>query len=433
MLSRPTFPMIAIAGLLILGTRVGGAQGMPESTRHVELRLVNRGKLEIARLPEELLDRFTDECHRSVETRPQIPWVAVRLGSAKPGGSNLGPPLWGTWKRRGTLLSFEPRFPFRPGIPYTVFVRDSSLGDRDRELELPFVVPVSDRRYSPTDVPRCLQIYPTSSTLPRNQLKLYLVFSTPMRIGNASERIRLVRLSTGEPVEDAFLRIDRELWDPTGKRMTLFFDPGRLKRGVEPHEALGYPLIEGEPYRLEVDPGWVDARGRRLVEGFSKEFLVTSEDRESPSLSQWRVIAPRSGTREPLELQLDESLDFALLHRVLIICDPKGARVEGSIGTSDQERRWSFVPQAPWGHGPHEIRIDSWLEDLAGNNLARPFEIDVEDAHGNEETTEASKAHRIFFVPTVEDDPTGGARPTTKSRPRVDPPEIQKKNEEKKE
>ena len=35
-----------------------------------------------------------------------------------------------------------------------------------------------------------------------------------------------------EAIELPFLEIDEELWDPAMMRLTLFIDPGRIKRGA---------------------------------------------------------------------------------------------------------------------------------------------------------------------------------------------------------
>jgi hypothetical protein len=41
------------------------------------------------------------------------------------------------------------------------------------------------------------------------------------------------------------------------------------------------------------------------------------------------------------------------------------------------EREWRFRPAAPWRAGPHQLLVDTLLEDLAGNSIGRPFEVDV--------------------------------------------------------
>jgi hypothetical protein len=86
---------------------------------------------------------------------------------------------------------------------------------------------------------------------------------------------------------------------------------------------------------------------------------------------------PRAGTREALVVTFPEPLDRALLERVLDVLDPEGARVAGAVAVEEGETRWSLTPATPWRAGRHTLRAATILEDLAGNSLGRPFEVDV--------------------------------------------------------
>ena len=43
----------------------------------------------------------------------------------------------------------------------------------------------------------------------------------------------------------------------------------------------------------------------------------------------------------------------------------------------DRERRWSFIPAEPWQEGFHRIVIRATIEDLAGNNIGKTFDVDL--------------------------------------------------------
>ena len=75
------------------------------------------------------------------------------------------------------------------------------------------------------------QVYPSADRLPENQLKFYLHFSAPMSQGDCYRHIKLLD-ARGKAVDLPFLELDQELWDPTGTRFTLFFDPWRIKRAI---------------------------------------------------------------------------------------------------------------------------------------------------------------------------------------------------------
>jgi len=85
------------------------------------------------------------------------------------------------------------------------------------------------------------------------------------------EHIHL-RDEAGQPVELPFLEIDEELWNPDMTRLTLFIDPGRIKRGVKPLEEIGPALEESKRYTLEIDAAWHDSAGLPLRESFLKPF-----------------------------------------------------------------------------------------------------------------------------------------------------------------
>ena len=89
-----------------------------------------------------------------------------------------------------------------------------------------------------------------------------------------------------------------ELWDPNYQRLTMTFDPGRIKRGLTSNENIGPPIAEGKRYTLVIDREWPDARGAPMVEGFRKSFRGGPAERNPPDPKKWRVTAPKAGTRD---------------------------------------------------------------------------------------------------------------------------------------
>ena len=195
-------------------------------------------------------------------------------------------------------------------------------------------------------------------------------------------------------MEHPFLEIEPELWDPEGRRLTVLFDPGRVKRGLRPHLEEGSPLRAGREYALEVDAGWPDASGRPLAAPAGKRFSVGPPDHAPPSLETWEVEAPPAGTRDPLRVRFPEPLDRALLQSALGVDDPTGRPLPGRIEVGEQETLWRFFPARPWSAGAYSLRAATLLEDLAGNSLERPFEVDVFE-RVEERVLEASEAVRF--------------------------------------
>jgi hypothetical protein len=51
--------------------------------------------------------------------------------------------------------------------------------------------------------------------------------------------------------------------------------------------------------------------------------------------------------------------------------------VSGQTSLRDNEQQWNFVPSKPWPRGSYRIIVQTSIEDLAGNNIGKPFEVDL--------------------------------------------------------
>jgi hypothetical protein len=181
---------------------------------------------------------------------------------------------------------------------------------------------------------------------------------------------------SGREVQGAFLALDQELWDPARRRLTLLFDPGRVKRGIRTNVESGAPLVAGRRYRLVIDDDWVDGNGAPLASGFEHAFEVGQADRHSPDPNAWRLTSPSAGTRTPLSVSFGEPLDHALAARMLTVLDAAWTAVPGSIALAEGDSAWSFTPAQPWVRGDYRLRVGGALEDVAGNNIVRVFDVD---------------------------------------------------------
>jgi len=273
------------------------------------------------------------------------------------------PSITGQYLLNEECLWFRPQFPFTPGVRYRATFQPPGR----KAISSVFQIPLP--RHDPTTV--VTEIYPTADSLPDNLLKFYLYFSAPMSGGHIYEHIQLTD-ERGAPVELPFLEIDEELWNSDMTRLTLFLDPGRIKRGVKPLEEVGPALVEGKQYTLEISEAWLDANGTPLKQRFKKKFRVTPSDREPPDLAKWEISAPPSGTREPLRIEFNDPLDHALALRMIQI-----ESVTGTPKVSQNETIWSFTPDQPWKSGIHRLTVQNTIEDLAGNNIGKPFEVDL--------------------------------------------------------
>jgi hypothetical protein len=224
------------------------------------------------------------------------------------------------------------------------------------------------------DATHVVAVHAGGGEVPSNLLRVYVELSAPMEPGAAYEHIRLTD-SEGRDVKDALLELREELWTPDHRRLTLLFDPGRLKRGIRSNVEMGPPLVAGHRYHLVIDSAWRDARNSALAAPFAEELRVAGFDSISPDPSRWTMSSPRNNTRDPLRVDFGEPLDHALAMRMITIVDSHGSRIPGLLRLSHDDRTWTFVPATAW---PREarLRVEPALEDLAGNNLTRLFDSD---------------------------------------------------------
>ena len=49
----------------------------------------------------------------------------------------------------------------------------------------------------------------------------------------------------------------------------------------------------------------------------------------------------------------------------------------GKVSLGAAETTWRFTPMSPWQGGRYRVIVGTELEDLSGNSVARPFEVDA--------------------------------------------------------
>jgi hypothetical protein len=223
-------------------------------------------------------------------------------------------------------------------------------------------------------------IFPSSDEVPENQLRMYVHFSGPMGRRGGLDHISLLD-DHGKPVVDPFLPVDGELWNADRTRYTVFFDPGRQKRGILPNREMGFSLAAGHRYTLVIDREWVDGNGNPLGESFTKSFRVTPPDLAPLDPKSWTIVPPREGTRDPISVTFPEPFDHGLLQRAVGV-RRNGAPVVGDVRVDAHETRWTMTPNEPWRSGDYAVIALGILEDLAGNRIGRAFEVISKDDKG---------------------------------------------------
>ena len=262
-------------------------------------------------------------------------------------------------------IIFRPALPFLAGKRYRAEWRDISGAPRGIEFEL---------RSPKVAAPPSVQLLP-AAPLPANAVKLYLQFSQPMEQGVFLEKLRLLDASNGE-IAGPFR--ETELWSRDGKRLTVWLHPGRQKTGVKLQEDEGAVLRAGQRHWLWISGSWRATSGIALGADVRLPIEVIAADHTSPNVAGWTVAAPAPQTQDALVITFDESVDPVMLETALTLSREEESvpiRITGSV----DGRFWKATPHRPWAPGEYELRADPLLEDLAGNSLDRPFEIDLSD------------------------------------------------------
>jgi hypothetical protein len=309
----------------------------------------------------------------------------VRIGVAGDrGGSPSLPSMAGSFAVDGARVRFTPAFPFESGARYRVVVDALALpgGARDR-VTFEFDVARAPVTSAATTVTR---VSPQAETLPANLLRLYLHFSAPMGRDGGAGHVRLLD-SDGRPIDDVFLPLDADLWNDDRTRYTMLLDPGRVKTGIAPNDAMGRALVAGRRYTLLVEPTWRDSHGRPLAAAFRHDFRAGPAIEAALDPARWRITPPRAGTRDALAVVFPHVMDEALAVRAIGVGSASGP-LDGQPSLGEDARTWRFVPARPWAGGRHALVALGILEDPSGNRIGRPFELGPSDASREVERTD---------------------------------------------
>ena len=281
-------------------------------------------------------------------------------------------PVTGHVTITSTAIEFRPAFPFDPGRPYTVRVNPES--PPLHRGEAPTVVTLATPAAGHAASTAVTAMFPSGDVWPENMLRFYVHFSAPMSRGGGTRFVHLLDQS-GAEIPDAILAAFSDLWNQDATRLTVFLDPGRVKRGIGPNVKMGRALVRGHRYTMTIDPAWPDAQGQPLAAPFRKAFTAGPAAYAALATNTWRLSAPRAGTRDALTVTFPAPLDRALLDRAIGVEDASGNAVAGQTGVRAQETEWTFVPSSPWRSGDFRLVALTLLEDPVGNKIGRAFEV----------------------------------------------------------
>ncbi len=327
---------------------------------------------------------------KSAELSQQQLQEIMQIAVGAKEGERANPGLAGKYEFLSGGVLFQPRYPPMAGVSYELRFAPAKLPQKIRPEESdPFsrTIAVPETESAPTNVAK---VFPSGDELPENLLKFYVHFSGPMSVGDSYQYVKLFDISRSgqlREVELPFLTLEQELWDQDGTRLTLLFDPGRIKRGLKPREEVGPSLEEGKTYEFVISSSWPDAHGKPLEKEHRKRFRVLAHDDIQPNHENWQLEIPAGGGKSPLRVEFAEPLDNAMLERVIHVqrvgdqvgesVEEEPADVSGEVEILNGETNWNFTPTEAWKPGTYQLVIETTLEDRSGNSIGRPFEVDI--------------------------------------------------------
>jgi hypothetical protein len=368
--------VLTAALFLFAACNSGGTLLVPAPSARIVLNADSpRPTIEVADVP---LDQL-----RAIEgTNSREAWTAILRVSV---GADQ-PAAVGQYAIEEGRIRFTPMFPLDPGRQYHVTYTPPG----GEAVSATVALPAADTTPKTT----VSRVFPTADVIPENQLRLYIHFSEPMGMRGGLDFIHLLD-DAGKEVKDPFLPLDAEFWNDDRTRYTVFFDPGRQKRGIAPIAEMGRSLTAGKTYTLVVDAAWPDGHGLPLKQEFKRTFKVGPADERPLDTKTWKIAAPAAGTSAALTIAFPEPLDHGLLLRALGVLAPGGKPLEGSVVVGPHELTWSFTPVEPWKAGAYNVVAFAMLEDLAGNRIGRAFEVD------NFDRSDSSNEPEKTLIPVV--------------------------------
>jgi hypothetical protein len=272
------------------------------------------------------------------------------------------PAMAGEWATEKDRITFTPKYPLKPGTKYRV----QGL-DKARTV----IVPQAESRKQ-TVVTR---IDPTTSELPENILRFYVEFNQPMPRGDVYDFVDIYT-EKGKKIEWPFVRLTEELWNTDQTRLTLLIDPGRIKKEVKPRIDLGPVFVNGHKFTLVVSGKWPTLEGGTLGADVRKTITIKPPVDEAIELKNWK-LSPPTDAAAALNVTFDRLMDHHLLMRTLSVIDADGREVKGKAESKNDDHDWTFRPQENWKSAKYNLRAETVLEDVCGNRIGMPFEVDL--------------------------------------------------------
>jgi len=252
----------------------------------------------------------------------------------------------------------------------------------------PYFLPVPDD-YERLNI---LNVYPSQHELPANLLKWHLSFSAPISTARVTDLISIID-QNGQIVDRAFLKLETVLLSKDQTVLTLWVEPGRQKRGLGPNKKLG-PVFEiNKDYTLRVSADLKDRHGVSMLTDYTKSFTIIDAVRTKVNPSSWEIVPPSEN--EELAIHVTTPLDYISALHSIALYDWNDQEVTGDWLYSEEDHTITFLPATTWERGDYYIEVQRHLEDIAGNNVNRLFDEQIDHKY---DVSDATESINLYFT-----------------------------------
>ena len=148
-------------------------------------------------------------------------------------------------------------------------------------------------------------------------------------------------------------------------RLTVFMEPGRIKRGIGTDPSHDPALVVGKSYSLAITA---------LGQTANHSFRVSDPVLEAITETDWRVVSPTAGSSEPAVVHFDRVMDAGLCEDEIGIVTSSGEVVQTHVSLAPDGTKMHLIPSRPWSAEEHHLFVSERLEDVCGNRLGEALD-----------------------------------------------------------
>ncbi|UTW62003.1 hypothetical protein KFE98_18635 [bacterium SCSIO 12741] len=274
-------------------------------------------------------------------------------------------PVLGRYKIKGQYLCFTSTSDAGSNLTFEV-----RLQSRGEEFRKRFKSPPQPE-LNPF-APQVLAHYPSAQAIPENTLLFYLKFDQPMDPDVFD--LKEVKILDSLGLDRPLVWRHKVAWNEDYTVVALMLHPGRVKKDIRYLDEYGEIFYPGERVTLQLGKAFQGVNNRWAECSYAITYTITESDTLLPSIEEFQKGPVKPGSKEAVSVRFSEPMCYGSLLEGLQLTSAQGEVIQGTFQSEQEERSWSFTPDAPWEIGNYLFILPELTADLAQNQLDRPFE-----------------------------------------------------------